>query len=65
MGHNVKLLPAQAVKTFLTGNKNNPHDARSIWTAVQQPHTKSAAVKTEDQQAMSALHRMRSQFVKF
>lgn len=65
MGHEVKLLPARAVKPFVTGNKNDRHDARAIWTAVQQPHVKSAAVKTEDQQAMLALHRMRSQLVKF
>lgn len=65
MGHEVKLLPARAVKPFVTGNKNDRHDARAIWTAVQQPHARPAAVKTEDQQAMLALHRMRSQLVKF
>ena len=65
MGHEVKLLPARSVKPFVTGNKNDRHDARAIWTAVQQPHIKPAAVKTEEQQAILALHRMRSQLVKF
>jgi len=65
MGHEVKLLPARSVKPFVTGNKNDRHDARAIWTAVQQPHVKAAAIKTEEQQAMLALHRMRSQLVKF
>jgi len=65
MGHEVRLLPARVVKPFVAGNKNDRQDARAIWTAVQQPHVRSAAVKTEDQQAMLALHRMRSQLVKF
>ncbi len=65
MRHEVKPLPARAVKPFVTGNKNEQQDARAIWTAVQQPHIRPAAVKTEDQRAMLALHRMRSQLVKF
>jgi len=39
-------------------------DARAIWLAVQQPG-KPVAVKTEAQQAVLALHRMRQQLVKF
>lgn len=39
-------------------------DARAIWMAVQQPG-KVIAVKTEEQQAILALHRMRRQLVKF
>lgn len=65
MGHPVRLLPGKAVKPFVTGNKNDRHDARAIWTAVQQPHVKAVAIKTEEQQAILALHRMRSQLVKF
>lgn len=65
MGHQVKLLPGKAVKGFVTGNKNDRQDARAIWTAVQQPHVKAVAIKTEEQQAIVALHRMRSQLVKF
>ena len=65
LGHAVKLLPGKAVKVFVTGNKNDRHDAWAIWTAVQQPHVKQVAIKTEEQQAILALHRMRSQLVKF
>jgi transposase len=54
LGHQVKLMPAKAVKPFLTGNKNDRHDARAIWTAVQQPHVKAVAIKTEEQQAILA-----------
>jgi transposase len=65
MGHEVKLLPAKVVKPFVTGNKNDIHDACAIWTVVRQPGIKAVAIKTEEQQAILALHRMRSQLVKF
>jgi transposase len=65
MGHQVKLMAAKAVRPFVGGNKSDVHDARAIWTAVQQPNVKAVAVKTEEQQAILALHRMRSQLVKF
>lgn len=64
MGHQVRLMPARFVKAFNIGNKNDAADARAIWLAVQQPG-KAVAVKTEAQQAVLALHRMRQQLVKF
>ncbi|MCX8566010.1 MAG: Transposase [Glomeribacter sp. 1016415] len=64
MGHQVKLLPAKFVKAFNIRNKNDAADAQAIWLAVQQP-SKAVAVKTEAQQAVLALHRMRQQLVKF
>ena len=65
LGHEVRLLPAKMVRPFVGGNKNVAHDARAIWTAVQQPGIKTVAIKTEEQQAILALHRMRQQLVKF
>lgn len=65
LGHEVRILPAKMVRPFVRGNKNDPHDARAIWAAVQQPGVRTVAVKTEDQQAVLALHRMRQQLVKF
>jgi len=64
MGHQVKLMSAKFVKAFNVRNKNDAADARAIWLAVQQP-SKAVAVKTEAQQAVLALHRMRQQLVKF
>ena len=64
MGHKVRLMPAEFVKAFNIRNKNDAADARAIWLAVQQP-SKAVAVKTEMQQAMLALHRMRQQLIKF
>jgi len=64
LGHQVRLLPARFVKAFNIGNKNDAADARAIWLAVQQPGP-AVAVKTEAQQAVLALHRMRQQLVRF
>jgi len=65
LGHEPRLLPAKAVRLFVRGNKNDAHDAQAIWTAVQQPGVKTVAIKSEEQQAVLALHRMRQQLVKF
>ncbi|ACA92072.1 MULTISPECIES: IS110 family transposase [Burkholderia cepacia complex] len=64
MGHQVKLMPGKFVKAFAMGNKNDATDARAIWLAVQHAG-KAVAVKTETQQAVLGLHRMREQLVKF
>ena len=53
-GHEVRILPAKVVRGFVRGNKNDAHDARAIWIAVQQPGVRTVAVKTEEQQAAVA-----------
>ena len=65
LGHEVRLLAAKMVRPFVGGNKSDAHDARAIWTAVQQPGVRTVAIKSEEQQAVLALHRMRQQLVKF
>jgi transposase len=64
MGHQLKLMPAEFVKAFNIRSRNDSADARAIWLAVQQP-SKPVAIKTDMQQAVLALHRMREQLVKF
>ena len=64
MGHQVRLIPAEFAKAFNIRNKNDAADARAIWLAVQQPG-RPVAIKSEAQQAVLALHRMRQQLVKF
>ncbi|AJP60114.2 transposase (plasmid) [Pandoraea vervacti] len=64
LGHEVKLMPGEFVKAFNIRNKSDAADAKAIWLAVQQPG-KPVAVKTEMQQAMLGLHRMRQQLIKF
>ena len=65
LGHEPRLLPAKAVRPFVAGNKNDTKDAKAIWTAAQQPGVKTVAIKSEEQQAVLAMHRVRQQLVKF
>ncbi|WP_186181830.1 IS110 family transposase [Burkholderia gladioli] len=64
LGHDVKLIAAQFVRPFVKSNKNDAADAAAIWEAAQRPGMRFVAVKTEDQQAMLALHRIRQQLVR-
>lgn len=59
LGHEVKLLPAQYVKVFLTGNKNDYNDAHAIVIASQQSHIKTVQVKTIEQQDNQLVHKVR------
>jgi len=65
LGHDVVLLHAKFIRPFVQTNKTDAADARAIWTAVQQPEMRTVAAKTEDQQAMLGLHRMRALLIKF
>jgi len=65
LGHEVVLLHAKFIRPFVQNNKTDAADAKAIWTAVQQPGMRTVAVKSEDQQAMLGLHRMRAELVKF
>ena len=64
LGHEAILLRARFIRPCVHNNKTDAADARAIWTAVQQPEMLTVAVKTEEQQAVLALHRMRSALVK-
>lgn len=64
LGHQVVLLHAKHIRPFVQTNKTDAADAKAIWTAANQPGMRTVAAKTEDQQAMLSLHRMRAQLVK-
>jgi transposase len=59
----VRLIPAQHVKPFLKGHKNDYRDAEAIAEAVQRPTMSFVAIKTPDQIDLLALHRVRSRLV--
>jgi len=63
LGHQIELLPARLVKAFVIGNKNDAADARAIYVAAQQSDIRRVPVKTVEQQALQAAHRMRSQWM--
>jgi len=59
LGHQVKLIPAQFVKPFVQGNKNDYNDALAIAEAVVRPNMRFVTPKTTAQQDLQALHRLR------
>jgi len=58
-GHRVKLIPAQHVKPYVRGNKNDYNDALAIAEAVTRPEMRFVSIKTPQQQDIQALHRLR------
>jgi transposase len=64
LGHEVRLIAAQFVRPFVKTNKTDAADAEAIWEACQRPRMRFVAVKSEEQQAVLSLHRIRQQFVK-
>jgi transposase len=64
LGHEVRLIAAQFVRPFVKTNKTDAADAEAIWEAVRRPGMRFVALKSEEQQAVMSLHRMRAQLVK-
>ena len=60
----MRLVPAQHVKAYVRGNKNDYNDARAIGEAAQRPDMRLVRVKTVEQQDVQAMHRMREARVK-
>jgi len=63
LGFKVSLLPAQHVKAFVQGNKNDYNDALAIAEATNRPGIHSVPLKTVKQQDQQAIQRMRKQAV--
>lgn len=59
-GHRVLLLPAQHTRPYVTANKTDRSDAKGLLEAQRNEQIRPVPVKSIDQQALSALHRMRS-----
>jgi len=64
LGHHVRLVPAQYVKPFLKGHKNDYRDAEAIAEAVQRPTMSFVTIKTPEQSDLLSLHRVRSRLVR-
>jgi len=62
-GHTVKLMAPQFVKPYVKSNKTDAADAEGICEAVNRPSMRFVSDKTEEQQAVLALHRARQGFV--
>lgn len=64
LGHTVKLMAPQFVKPYVKTNKHDMADAEAICEAVTRPNMRFVPVKTVDQQAILAVHRVRHGLVK-
>jgi transposase len=63
MGHTVKLMAPQYVKPYVKTNKNDANDAEGCFEAVSRPTMRFVAVKTEHQQSLAQIHRVRERLV--
>ena len=64
LGHTVKVMAPQHVKPYVKSQKNDKRDAEAICEAVSRPTMRFVSVKTEEQQDMQAIHRIRDRLVK-
>jgi transposase len=64
LGHTVKAMAPQHVKAYVKSQKNDKRDAEAICEAVSRPTMRFVRIKTEDQQDMQAIHRVRDRLVK-
>lgn len=64
LGHEAKLIAPQYVKPFVKGNKNDFVDAEAICEAAARPAMRFVTPKTEAQQTLAALHRVREGLVR-
>ena len=63
LGHDARLMPANYVRPYSKGQKNDFRDAEAIAEAVQRPTMKFVTTKTADQLDLQALHRVRERLV--
>ena len=64
LGHEVRLMPPQYVKTYVKRNKNDAADAEAICEAVGRPSMRFVPVKTVEQQSALLMHRGRELLVR-
>ena len=64
LGHDARLMPAEYVRPYSKGQKNDFRDAEAIAEAVQRPTMKFVATKTAEQLDLQALHRVRERLVR-
>ncbi len=63
LGHSVRLMAPKFVAPYRKSGKNDGNDAEAICEAVTRPNMRFVPVKSAEQQALLALHRVRHGFV--
>jgi transposase len=62
-GHDVRLISPQFVTPYVKSSKNDRNDAEAICEAVGRPNMRFVSVKSAEQLAIQAVHRIRSRLV--
>jgi len=63
LGHQVRLISPQFVAPYVKSNKNDRNDAEAICEAVGRPSMRFVPVKSAEQLAVQAVHRLRSRLI--
>lgn len=63
LGHTVRLMAPKFVAPYRKGGKNDGNDAEAICEAVTRPNMRFVPVKSAEQQALLAVHRVRRGFI--
>ncbi len=63
LGHRLRSIPALFVKPYVKSNKTDIIDAEAIAEAATRPTMRFAALKSEEQADLQALHRVRDQMI--
>lgn len=63
LGHDVRLISPQFVTPYVKSNKNDRNDAEAICEAVGRPSMRFVPMKSPDQLAVQAVHRIRRRLV--
>jgi transposase len=64
LGHEVRLMPPAYVKAYVKRQKSDAIDAEACCEAVRRPNMRFVAVKSEEQQSVLMLHRVRELLVR-
>jgi transposase len=64
LGHEVRLMPPQYVRPYVKTNKHDAADAEACCEAVRRPGMRFVPIKSEGQQSLLMLHRVREQLLK-
>lgn len=62
-GHEVRPINPHFVKPFVRGSNNNAVDAEAIFDAASRPTMRFVPVKTDVQQDLQSLHRVRDRLI--